>query len=137
MVKFNSIVSVSLLSSIIMVLGGWDTHLTVLIAFMIIDFILGVLCAILSKSNKTKNKNLNSSIMVIGIIKKVGMLICVIIGNYCDILFNVNICRNCVIISFILNELLSCIENLGIIGIPMPKVFNKIIDMLKERENND
>lgn len=68
------------------IFGGWDTLLTVLLAFMAIDYVTGLLCAAMGKSGKTESGKLSSSAGWAGLIKKVGELLAVIIGVLLDLL---------------------------------------------------
>ena len=67
-----------------------------------------------------------------GICKKGRLLIYVFVGVHLDILMNNYYIGNTICIGFIVNELISIIENAGIMGIPMPTVLKNIIDILNE-----
>lgn len=70
-------------------------------------------------------------------IKKVCIIICVIVANMLDYVLKTNYIRNVVIISFITNEVISIIENLGLIGVKIPKVITNAIDILKGKEEDE
>lgn len=121
-------------------LGGWDMSIETLLIFMITDYVLGVMCAgIFKKSKKTKTGALSSKECYKGILKKIITLILVIIAVRIDLLIpaETNFCRDGVVIALICNELISIVENLGIIGIPIPKVIMNAIDILKRKEEEN
>ena len=122
-------------SAISYLLGGWETAIQTLVVFMLIDYITGIMLAILNKSNKTKGGGLSSEVGLRGIFKKFGMLIVVIIANRLDALAGTDVIRNGCIIILVANEGLSIIENLGTMGVPVPKILINFIEALKNRDN--
>jgi phage-related holin len=48
-----------------------------------------------------------------------------------------NYVRDCVIIAFTVNEAISIIENCGTMGVPIPPVLLKAIDVLKDKGEKD
>ena len=118
--------------------GGWSAALTTLIIFMGIDYISGVIVAgIFHKSTKTNSGGLNSLIGWKGLFKKGVTLAIVLVSHRLDMLIGTNYIRDAVIIAFCANELISIIENAGLMGIPIPTVITKAIEVLKERGNGD
>lgn len=112
--------------------GGWNAALSALVIFMTIDFISGLVVAgVFKKSSKTKNGALESKAGFKGICKKVMMLLLVAIGYRLDLLIDTTYIKDSVCIAFMANELISIIENAGIMGIPIPKVITNAIDVLK------
>ena len=112
--------------------GGWNAALSALVIFMTIDFISGLVVAgVFKKSSKTKNGALESKAGFKGICKKFMMLLLVAIGYRLDLLIDTTYIKDSVCIAFIANELISIIENAGIIGKPIPKVITNAIDVLK------
>lgn len=119
--------------------GGWNDALTTLCVFMFIDYILGIIiCFIYKKSPKTDSGGASSKVMLKGLVKKVSIIFLVLIGARADLLLSTNFIEYGVIYSFILNELLSIVENLGIMNVPIPKAILNTIDILNKRgEEND
>ena len=114
-----------------------DTFIILLI-FMCTDYITGlILSGVFKKSKKTESGGLSSEIGFKGLIKKVCIIICVIVANMLDYVLKTNYIRNVVIISFITNEVISIIENLGLIGVKIPKVITNAIDILKGKEEDE
>ena len=113
---------------------GWNLHLQTLIIFMAIDYITGLLVAgIFKKSNKTKDGALDSRAGFKGLIRKGMMLVIVFVAYHMDKVIDSSIIMNCCIFAFIANETISIIENAGLMGIPIPSVITKAIEILKER----
>ena len=118
--------------------GGWSAALTTLIIFMGTDYISGVIVAgIFHKSTKTNSGGLNSLIGWKGLFKKGVTLAIVLVSHRLDMLIGTNYIRDAVIIAFCANELISIIENAGLMGVPIPAVITKAIEVLKERSNGD
>lgn len=123
-------------SGIAYALGGWDASVITLLIFMGIDFITGLIVGgIFHKSNKTKTGALESRAGWKGLTKKCITLLFVVMAVRLDLLLGSNYIRDAVCIAFILNETLSIIENAGLMGVPIPKVIIKAIDILESKEN--
>ena len=118
--------------------GGWTEDMVTLIAFMAVDFIMGlVLAGVFHKSNKTENGNLNSKVGWKGLCKKCITLLFVLVAHRLDISLGTSYIRTATIIGFIANEVISIVENAGLMGLPLPKVITKAIDILKHREDEE
>ena len=122
-------------SAIAYLLGGWETAIQTLVVFMAIDYVTGIMLAILNKSTKTTSGGLSSKAGLAGIFKKAGMLLVVILANRLDVLAGTDIIRNGCIIVLIANEGLSIIENLGTMGVPVPKILINFIEALKNKDD--
>ena len=118
---------------IAMLLGGWDSALATLVIFMGIDFVTGVVTAVMGKSKHSDSGTLNSKAGWVGLAKKFCILLMVVVGVRIDILVGTNYIRDTVCISFCLNELLSIVENASLMGIPFPPVIKKAIDVLQTK----
>lgn len=117
--------------------GGWTEDMVTLIAFMAVDFLMGlVLAGVFHKSNKSDNGNLNSRAGWIGLCKKCITLLFVLVAHRLDVSLGVSYIRTATIIGFIANEVISIVENAGLMGLPLPKVITKAIDILKHREDD-
>ena len=118
--------------------GGWSAGIGTLLIMMCLDWITGLMVAgIFKTSDKTQNGGLNSSIGLRGICKKAMMLILVIVAHRFDIIIGTNYIRDAVVIALIVNESISLTENAGLMGIWIPPVLKKAIDILKEKEEMD
>lgn len=119
--------------------GGVDTMFVVLCALLIIDYISGVIVALVFKNSaKTKNGKVNSAVSFKGLVKKIFTLCLVGVAHLLDVALGTDFVRGGVIIAFVANETISVIENAGLMGIPIPKVLHDALEVLNERkENND
>lgn len=121
-------------STIAGMLGGWDSALQTLCLFMLVDLLSGLAVAgIFHTSHRTESGALSSGVLREGLIKKLMMVVFVAIGYRLDLLFAVDYIRTAVCFAFIANELLSIIENAGLMGLPIPSVITKAVDVLKEK----
>lgn len=124
-------------SAILYLVGDITMPFIILLVFMCTDYITGLLLsAVFKKSKKTESGGLSSEIGFKGLIKKVCIIISVIVANLLDYVLDTNYIRNVVIISFMTNEVISIIENLGLIGIKIPKAITNAIDILKGKEGD-
>lgn len=121
---------------IVSALGGWDTRLQALITVMAVDFIAGFMVAtVFQRSTKTESGAATSMACWKGLCKKSMTLFLVLIAYQLDILAGTSIVRNAVVIGYIVNEVLSIIENAGLMGINIHPAMRKGIDVL--RNDND
>ena len=113
-------------------LGGVDGILYALIAFTVIDYITGVMCAI-------TDKNLSSSIGFKGICRKVLIFTLVGIGNIVDVyvLGQGGVLRTAVIFFYLSNEGVSILENSAHLGLPIPEKLKEVLEQLHERGGDD
>lgn len=118
-------------SMVAAVFGGWDEALITLIIFMVVDYISGMIVAgVFHNSKKTATGTLESRAGWKGLCRKCVTLLFVIVAERLDVVMGVDYVRNAVIIGFIANELISIVENAGLMGIPLPKAIQNAIDIL-------
>ena len=110
-------------------LGGVDGFLYALIAFVAIDYITGVMCAI-------NDHTLSSAVGFRGICRKVLIFCMVGIGNILDvnILGEGHVLRTAVIFFYLSNEGVSMLENCAHIGLPIPDKLRDVLAQLHERD---
>lgn len=118
--------------------GGWDYSVMTLLIFMLIDYISGLVVAgIFHKSKKTKSGALSSKSCWQGLAKKCMTLVFVIIATRLDGILETTYIRDAVCITFVANELISIIENAGLMGVKIPKIITNAIDLLNKRGGNE
>lgn len=117
--------------------GGWDTSLITLLLFMGIDYITGLAVAACGKSPKSDTGRLSSKIGWRGLAKKCVSLLLVLVAVRLDITLGTSYIRDAVCIAFTVNELISITENAGLLGIPLPTVITKAIDLLQSKGKED
>ena len=116
------------------IFGGWDAGLTTLVIFMAIDYLTGLIVAgVFHKSGKTENGALSSKAGLQGIAKKIMMLLMVLVAVRIDIMTGTDYVRDAVIIALCGNELISIIENAGLMGVPIPKKLQEAIEVLSRK----
>ena len=107
--------------------GGWSALIKILVAFVVIDYVTGVLAA-------AYHGKLDSNIGLKGIAKKVFIFVIVACGHLVDNAMGIqDMVRDAAIYFYIANELLSILENAGEIGLPVPDVLKNSIDRLKSK----
>jgi len=113
-------------------LGGLDGFLYALIAFTVIDYITGVMCAIV-------DKNLSSAVGFKGICRKVLIFTLVGIGNIVDVyvLGEAGVLRTAVIFFYLSNEGVSLLENSAHLGLPIPEKLKDVLEQLHDRNGGN
>ena len=109
-------------------LGGVDGFLYALIAFVVIDYITGVMCAI-------SDKTLSSEVGFKGICRKVLIFLLVGIGHIVDaqVIGSGGVLRTAVIFFYLSNEGVSLIENAAHLGLPVPDKLKAVLEQLHDR----
>ena len=119
-------------SAIAWLFGGWTMALTTLLIFMGIDYITGVIVAgVFHRSDKSKSGSLSSIAGIKGLAKKGMILLFVLVAYRLDVQLATTYIKDAVCIAFMANELLSIIENAGLMGVPIPSVIVKAVEVLK------
>ena len=113
-------------------LGGCDGLLYALLAFVVIDYITGVMCAI-------ADKKLSSAVGFNGICRKVMIFLLVGIANILDlqVIGTGSILRTAVIFFYISNEGVSLLENAGHLGLPIPEKIKTVLEQLHDRAEKE
>lgn len=113
-------------------LGGCDGLLYALIAFVVIDYITGVMCAI-------ANHTLSSEVGFKGICRKVLIFLLVSIANILDIhiIGSGSVLRTAVIFFYISNEGVSLLENAAHLGLPVPEKIKVVLEQLHDRSTKE
>lgn len=125
-------------SAIASIFGGWDTGLVSLLIFMALDYVSGLVVAgVFHKSNKTDTGSLESKAGWKGLCRKCMTLVFVLVAYRLDLVIGTNYIRDAVIIAFLANELISLVENAGLMGIPLPAVITKAIDILQKKSESE
>lgn len=113
-------------------LGGLDGLLYALLTFVVIDYITGVMCAII-------DKKLSSKIGFKGIFKKVLIFAMVAIGHIIDInlIGTGSVLRTAVIFFYLSNEGISFLENTAHLGLPIPAKLKAVLEQLHDRAEKE
>jgi toxin secretion/phage lysis holin len=113
-------------------LGGCDGLLYALLAFVVIDYITGIMCAVV-------DRKLSSAVGFRGIFKKVLIFALVGIGHIIDayVIGNGSILRTAVIFFYLSNEGVSLVENAAHLGLPIPKKLKDVLEQLHDRAEKE
>ena len=113
-------------------LGGIDGMLIALLVLMTLDYITGVMCAIV-------DKKLSSAVGFKGICKKCLILMLVGVANIIDlhVVGTGSALRGAVICFYMSNEGLSLLENAAYIGLPIPDKLREILEQLHDRDKKE
>jgi len=113
-------------------LGGCDGLLYALLAFVVIDYLTGVMCAI-------NDRTLSSEVGFRGICRKVLIFLMVGIANILDVhvIRTGSVLRTAAIFFYISNEGISLLENAAHLGLPVPKKIKAVLEQLHGRADSD
>ena len=113
-------------------LGGCDGLLYALLAFVVVDYITGVMCAI-------SDHTLSSEVGFKGICRKVLILLLVGIANILDVqvIGTGSVLRTAVIFFYISNEGVSLLENAAHLGLPVPEKIKIVLEQLHDRAESE
>jgi len=116
--------------------GGWDGAMSTLCVFILMDYLAGiVLAGVFRRSKHTAGGGLDSRAGLMGLFRKAGMMLVVIVAARLDMLCGLDgVLRSGTIYALIANEALSVIENLGLMGVPLPETLRSAIERLRNRD---
>jgi toxin secretion/phage lysis holin len=120
------------------IFGGWDSAMTTLVIFMVADYVAGLVVAgVFKKSGKSENGALNSNVGWKGLCKKGMTLVIVLVAHRLDLSLDTEFIKDAAIIGYIVNELLSIVENIGLMGVYIPPAISQAIDVLRKKGDTD
>lgn len=140
------ITSAGIIGSVIAsIFGGWSEALTTLLIVMGIDYVTGVVLALVfHKSPKTETGAYESKAGWKGLFRKAMILCIIVIAHRIDLIMvevglipSSSYVMDGVCIAFILNDILSIIENAGLMGVPVPKFLVNALNMLKQKNEGE
>ncbi|TYC85623.1 phage holin family protein [Acetobacterium wieringae] len=137
-IKLTALTALGLLGGCIVDLfGGWDAGLQSLFLFMAIDYITGLIVAgVFKKSRKSLKGALESRAAWKGLLRKGASLGVVLIACRLDLLLGSTIIRDATVIAYCGNELMSITENIGLMGVPLPKVITNALEALQQKDEH-
>ncbi|MGN0650032.1 MAG: holin family protein [Oscillospiraceae bacterium] len=103
-----------------------------IIALMVLDYITGILCAIITKT-------LSSEVGFRGLVKKFVILIVIAVGHLVDayVVGTGSAVMSAVMLFFAANEGISILENAAILGLPIPKKLKDVLEQLKDKDGEE
>lgn len=119
-------------------LGGKTPILIAFLIVMAIDYVTGLVVALIFKNSpKTETGAAESKAGFIGLVKKTFILLIIVMVNQVDVVLGAGgFIRNASIIGFMVNECLSIVENAGLMGVKLPSVVTEAIDILKKKSES-
>lgn len=124
-------------AAITTLLGGWSQGMATLVIFMAVDYISGLVVAgVFKNSKKSETGALESRAGFKGLCRKCLIFLFVIVAYRLDLMLKTTYIQDAVIIGFCANELVSIVENAGLMGIPLPSIITKSIDLLASKGEN-
>lgn len=113
-------------------IGGCDGLIIALLAFVVIDYITGVICAI-------DRKEISSEIGFKGICRKVLIFVLVGVANILDVyvIQTGAVLRTATIFFYLSNEGISILENASIIGLPVPRKVKDVLAQIRKKSEDD
>ena len=113
-------------------LGGCDGLLYALLAFVVIDYVTGIMCAVV-------DKKLSSAVGFKGIFKKVLIFALVGIGHILDthVIGSGSVMRTAIIFFYLSNEGVSLLENAAYLGLPIPQKLKFVLEQLHDRAEKE
>lgn len=116
--------------------GGWSSAMTTLVIFMGIDYLTGIICAVIfKKSKKSDGGGLESGAAWKGLCKKCVTLLLVLMAYRLDIEAKTTFIKDAVCIAFIVSEGISILENAVLMGLIIPKPLRDALDLLKSKSD--
>ena len=107
--------------------GQWDLPLQILLTAMVLDYISGMLKAFyLGEVSSRKGYK--------GLVKKVGILFTIVVANLIDLILGLTIFRSAICMFFCMNELISVLEHISALGVPIPDVLKD--KLIQTKDNN-
>ena len=116
--------------------GERDVLMTVLVCCMAVDYLLGLVVAVMGRSRKTENGGLSSEIGFKGLLRKGVILMMVLLASLVDRVLGAgsNAFRTMACLFYIANEGLSVIENSALAGVPWPEKLKNALEMMKSNK---
>ncbi len=113
-------------------LGGCDGLLYALLAFVVIDYVTGIMCAVV-------DRKLSSAVGFKGIFKKVLIFALVGVGHILDthIIGTGSVMRTAIIFFYLSNEGVSLLENAAYLGLPIPRKLKSVLEQLHDRAEKE
>lgn len=130
--NYFKIIIAALGTGITWLFGTWDTALIVLVSFMALDYLTGVLRAVV-------NKEVSSDTGLKGIARKTVIFIVLIVAVLLDRLLNTGtwVFRTLICYFYIANEGISLLENCAGLGLPIPDKLKDALAQLKDGEKKE
>lgn len=117
--------------------GGWSALLTALAVVMCLDYITGCMAAFAGKSTKTEGGRWLSSESFKGLLRKGAIVVMILLATLLDRAIGTEgmIFQTAVCCYYLANEGLSIIENVALLGVPVPAIIKKALEALRDKND--
>lgn len=112
---------------------SWTPMHTILVIFMVSDYLSGVLVAVLGLSPKTETGRLSSKVGFVGLGKKAFIVLFVLLAAALDTALGASVFQSMVLCMYIANEGLSIIENATLLGVPVPNGIKDALEIMRRK----
>lgn len=118
--------------------GEWTVAMTVLVVLMVVDYITGCLCGFLGKSGKTESGRWLSSAAFKGLLHKGLIMLVILVAAQLDLVVaaGTSTFKTMAVFYYISCEGLSIVENIGLLGLPLPPFLKNALEVLKSKNEN-
>lgn len=117
--------------------GEFNGPLIGAIVFILLDLLTGLIKALTGKSDKSGGGRLSSDAIWMGLLKKAAYFSMIVAGQVGGWVLGCGYIRDAICYAIMASELLSIVENLGQIGVPIPAKIRKLIDLLSSKEDEE
>ncbi|MGX8705597.1 MAG: phage holin family protein [bacterium] len=125
--------------------GGWSAGSKVLVILMVVDYVSGCACALTGHSAKTESGHFWSQVAVAGILKKVFTMAVILMAALLDQVLSggsgaensATMFRSAAEFFYIATEGLSIVENVGLMGVPVPKPLRQALEVLRDKGDKE
>ena len=118
--------------------GDWSIAMTILVVCMGIDYVTGLVVAwVFHASPKRAGGGFDSNAGWKGLIRKVATLAIILVAHFVDLLIGTQYIRDAVVVAFTVNEIMSILENCALMGVPIPQVLLRGIDILHQQAKEE
>ena len=125
--------------------GGWTAGSRVLVILMVMDYITGCACALTGHSSKTESGHFWSQVAVAGLLKKAFTMCVILMAALLDQVLSggqgtengMTMFRSAAEFFYIATEGLSIVENVGLMGVPVPKPIRQALEVLREKNDEE
>jgi len=117
-------------------LAGWPEGIRALGVMIAADYLTGILTAAAGKSPKSKHGGLSARASFLGLLRKGLMLLVILVASLADRMTGTDfVLRNMSIGFYLLNESISVLENVALMGVPIPGKLRNALEVLKRGED--
>lgn len=119
--------------------GPWNGLMTVLLAVMAVDYVSGVMIAVMGKSDKTESGGLSSKAGFFGLLKKAMIWLVVLLATLIDRAGGgtASMFQTAAVCFYIANEGISVLENAVLMGLPVPQAIRGALDVLRRKGDGE